>query len=243
MNQANQDLEKIKEKIAKLLRKSESAQELNSMAEATAFANKANDLLMQYNIKLADINREAGLPTEPEIIIIKTPLSTFGNTESRDGKSWMISLINIVNVHNLCTLVLSSKCFMNNPNDPYLHIFGTQENIDHTSKLSTQLIGAALNLCDKAWKTYNGSIKRGKFRRDFLNGFNIGLNISMKEHEKQQAQEVFALMRTNEVALTNKVSEVFNELKKAKSRRKDYNEAAHLGLEAGKNIKLNEQIS
>ena len=52
----NVDLEKIKSRIEKMLKKAQSAKEIGSLHEAEVFSNTANKLLMQYNLSMSDID-------------------------------------------------------------------------------------------------------------------------------------------------------------------------------------------
>lgn len=234
----NQELEAIKEKIAKLLRKSESAKEINSMAEASAFANKATDLLMQYNLKLHDVNMEAGLPQEPEIIILTEFISSFYNINTTDGTTWATKLANIIALNNLCKLVITKY-----PNgDILLKIIGTLDNAKNVAMMIESMIPVARNVCSKEWSTYHGTVKRNKFRRDFLQGFSLGLHRSYKAQEMAKP-EYGALIRTNEVAVNKVIHNDMGPLKNVKRRNVDTNDAFLKGVKAGEEFKLNKELS
>lgn len=234
----NKDLEIIKEKIAKLLRKSESAKQIDSMAEATAFANKATDLLMQYNLKLNEINMEAGLPQEPEIIIMEQMLSSMYNINTTDGTDWVTRLVNTIAKNNLCRLVITKYP----GGDILLKIIGTLENAKNVAMMIENMIPAARNICAKEWSNYFGTIKRNKFRRDFLKGFPMGLNAAYQEQQRVKI-EYGALVRTNEVVLSNKINDIFGTGLKMIKRKTNVNDAYNQGVKSGKEFRLNKEIS
>ena len=54
------DKKNIIEKVQKLLRLQNSAEQINSLGEAAAVARKIRNLLMEYNLSMADIDMEKG---------------------------------------------------------------------------------------------------------------------------------------------------------------------------------------
>lgn len=241
--ESNKD--KILERIGKLIDKAQSSESIGSIHEAEIFMNKARQLLIQYNLSESDIKKK-----EDDYIIELLHYNEIVNIKSNDGIIWVQSLINIICEYNLTKYIHLSKTYS-------YYIVGTKVNIDFTKNLINTMIPVFLNLCSKRWSEHQyqlamglaWEVKRNKFRRDYLDGVVIGVNLAYKkEKEKQEEEEkteieknkqigeegpITTLIRVNEIIIQEKVNEFFNDLKSVKNREKKLSNAVDIGIEDG----------
>lgn len=246
--------EQILEKIAKLISKSKSSEEIGSIQEAEAFMSKARQLLLEYNLSEDDIKTK-----NDDYIRELLNYGEIVSLTSNDGIRWLQDLINIICIYNLTKYV-----HLNRTNSCY--IVGTQVNIDFTKSLINTMVPVFLNLCSKRWSEHSRQMKSGlvfpikknKFRRDYLDGVVIGVNKNYSEEkraqealEKAQLAEnkrfleegpITALVRTNEVILKQKTQEMFNDLRRMTQRVKKVTEVLDIGIKDGQAYKKDKII-
>ena len=224
------DLDKIKSRIEKMLRKAESAKEIGSLHEAEVFAKTANKLLMEYNLSMSDINLGEN----------KQNINDFGlelKYNKTDG-DWMVRLYHTVAKFNLCKVI---KIGHSNK----ITILGEKYNIEIVTYICSQLVHTIKSLCSQRWKDYDGPEKRNTFKRGYYIGAVNGLYEKLEQQQQELNREmvgVTALIKTNEVAIQEKVSQMFNNLKKGKSKRLSGSDGATLGKIDGKNLQINKGI-
>lgn len=230
------ELEKVTEKIRKLLAKSESAKETGSIQEAEIFALKAQELLLQYNLTHHDINK----PEESPIIMETVCLNDFEKIPKTEG-DWILSLFVELSRYNLCKSII-----IGNRGDNRLYIFGERHNIDIVKYLHDQLRVKIKRLSLEAWKEYKGLEKRNTFLRGYKKGVVMG--IKTKLHEQQQAQMAKyegmpGLVRVNNQAIDNKVATELGPLGRSKGRTLSGQEGRSRGFKDGYNMNINKGIS
>lgn len=221
----------IREKIAKLLKKAESAKEVDSLHEAEIFAAKANKLLMEYNLSMDDIDMKEKQRTIESITVDIESIKTEGD--------WVKTLYGVIARNNLCRVI-------NYINTGRIEIFGEKENVEMVMYMASSLRETIKNGFSARWKSYTGTEKRGTYKRGYLGGAVIGINIKLTEQRAELAKEligVTALVRTNEIALADKISEKFPNLRKGRATRSSSMDGRSQGVNDGKNMNVNKAIN
>ena len=224
------DLDKIKSRIEKMLRKAESAKEIGSLHEAEVFAKTANKLLMEYNLSMSDINLGEN----------KQNINDFGlelKYNKTDG-DWMVRLYHTIAKFNLCKVIRIGKTTK-------IVIIGEKYNVDLVMFISSQLVHVIKSLCSQRWKEYNGFEKKNTFKRGYYSGAVVGLYSKLREQQEELNREVVgvtALIKTNEVAIQEKVSQMFNNIKQGKSKKLSGNDGQTMGRIDGRNLQINKGI-
>lgn len=232
----------IEEKIAKLFRKAESAEEIGSMEEAMIFVAKANELLTKYNLDKGDINLEE----ERDNIDYQEVVWSYRYKHSKVDGDWIIHMYNVVAKFHYCKVIAhpGSPRF----NIPHsLTVFGEQQNIDMVIFVCTQLIETAKELVKKNWKEYHGPEKRNKFRRGYYIGFVAGIHEKLQEQRKQQEQDkpkqMGALIVMTDKLVNQKVEEKYPNIKKASNSRKTSSQHGSMaGFRDGKRTNIKKGI-
>jgi hypothetical protein len=206
-------MEKIMIKIKKLLSLQEGAEKINSLEEAANAAEKIQRLLLKHNLSLRDVQsmEERVEGTDHTIV----PASDYGYNKREGG--WVASLVNGIAKHNLCYLVITS-C---QGELETLTILGSADNLEIVTYMSKTLIKMARNMETRAWAYYDGSEKRGKFRRGFLMGFTMGVLKKLRETlEEMQAEDshLTALVIQNTEALAKAAVDLMGKISHNKSR-------------------------
>lgn len=225
-----QNLDKIKSRIEKMLRKAESAKEIGSLHEAELFAKTANKLLMEYNLSISDINLGENKQNINDFCLELKYNKTDGD--------WMVRLYHIIAKFNLCKVIQIGKTTK-------IVIIGEKYNVDLVMFISSQLVHVIKSLCSQRWKEYNGFEKKNTFKRGYYIGAVNGLYEKLEQQQQELNREmvgITALIKTNEIAIQEKVSQMFNNLKKGKSRRLSGSDGATLGKIDGKNMQIHKSL-
>ena len=224
------DIEKIKSRIEKMLRKADSAKEIGSLHEAELFAKTANKLLMEYNLSMSDINLG-----ENKQIIEGVGLELKYNKSDGD---WKVRLYSIIAKFNLCRVIKLGQ-------STKIVIFGEQYNVDLVMYVSSQLENTIKSLCSQRWKEYGGLEKKNTFKRAYYIGAVNGIYSKLKEQQVELQNEmigVTALVKTNEIAIAEKVNTMFNNIRIGTSRRLSGQDGAFLGYKDGKNMQIHKGL-
>lgn len=226
-----QNLDKIKSRIEKMLRKAESAKEIGSLHEAEVFAKTANKLLMEYNLSMSDINLGEKKQSIDDVgLELKY---------SKSDGDWMVRLYHTVSKFNLCKVIKIGQ-------STKIVILGEKHNVDLVLFMCSQLVHSIKSLCSQRWKDYDGPEKKNTFKRAYYIGAVNGIHDKLEQQQKELEREmvgVTALVKTNEVAISEKVNEMFSKLKTGKARRLSGQDGAFLGYQDGKNMQLNKGIN
>lgn len=235
-NQENKEMEKVVEKIRKLLAKSESAKENGSVHEAESFALKAQELLLQYNLSQQDIHQEEKSAIEMEIVKLDADF-TIQKTEG----PWITDLFIVLSNHNLCRVIIYG-----NRNNNMVYIFGERHNIEIVKYMHSQILTKIKKLSLEAWKEYFGLEKRNTFLRGYKVGVVKGINSKLYEQQRHQMSKysgMAGLVKVNDQAITQKIQEEIGPLRRSKKKSLKGDDGKNKGYQDGKNMQLNKGIS
>jgi len=233
MDNTQVDLDKVKDKLAKLLRLQEGANKIGSLEEAATAAAKIQSLLFKYNLAMADISSKENTPEVEKSII---DLESMGRTKT-SGK-WMEALANVLARHNLCKVVLVAQT--------QVYIFGQPENVKVVSVLFTQLVHRLKGMSKQAFKDYNGFEKKNTFLRGYLLGAVRGIDTKLTENKREmEAKEVgmTAMVLASDKLVTQAVENHFSGgLKKGKASKVSGQDGLRRGFKDGKEMSFNKSI-
>lgn len=185
--------QKILARIKKLQAHAESARQLGSLNEYYAFAERITELLIKYNLRQHDLDRE-----HPELE--DELLSSYGFSEAvtyrgEAGSGWRRALLNVLCTNNFCRNVGDTRL-------KSVRVYGRGENVETTMWLYLFLHTHFLALARDRYQQYAirslGRLSRHKYLRTFLLGAVQGLEDYYLDKNWEGSSE---LMLFNEEAL------------------------------------------
>ena len=137
--------QKILARIKKLQAHAESARQLGSLNEYYAFAERITELLIKYNLRQHDLNREHPV-LEDEL------LSSYGFSEAvtyrgEAGNGWRRALLNVLCTNNFCRNVGNTEA-------KSVRVYGRGENVETTMWLYLFLHTHFLSLARDRYQQY-----------------------------------------------------------------------------------------
>lgn len=233
------ETEKIKDKIAKLWKKSESAEKMGSLHEAEAFMTKAQELIQQYNLELADLKLE----DEKEVnnCIVETIDTIEDHGWSKTDGPWLIDLYCRVARFYFCKGVIAGS---NNNKRMRVHLVGEAHNIDMVKYVVASVVPTVKRLRLQRWKEYQGYEKQNTFKRGYYSGAVSGFY--QKLYDQQQASKekytgLTGLIVLSERLVDEKAAEEFNLVYK-KKRSLSGMGGTNAGFKDGKNLNVNKGV-
>ena len=196
------DLDKIKEKIQKLMALQEGAMKVGSFNEAANAAEKIQILLMKYNLSLDEVGTQK---ERSQMHHVRFSMDDIG-FNSKQG-TCVIILLRSAAKFNLCKVVTHTglkRQFIG------ATILGNAESIELTRYTYDQLYNKVKALESLEWKTYMGNDLRGKFKRGFYMGAAMAISAKVakirEDMEKGRVADIdplacTALIVRNEVQL------------------------------------------
>lgn len=240
-NKQQINLDEIQEKIAKLLNKAESAKELGSLEEAAAFTAKVSELLMKYNLSLSDIK---GKKDKDDVEANKINLADLHGYNKTEG-DWIVQLYNCIAKFNLCRVIKINK-----GDALAIMLLGDKYNVETVVFISSQLVNRLKILQRQRFKEYSeagGPEKKGTFKRAYFIGAINAIWDKLEEQKISMEREnsnITTLVKTNEIAIADKVEELFGDrVKSGKARKVKGQDGAGFGYQDGKNMEINKGLN
>lgn len=241
------------DKIKKLLEKAKST---DSEAEAQAFMNKVQQLLMENNLSMSQL--EAHSVSEKDTPVTKSEVRLDDITDKRHG-AWLSYLLNGICTANLSKAILV-KGFMKESLGS-IYVIGKEHNTIVVLGMFEYLRKTIIEIEKKSFKEYEGTQKRGAYRRDFLFACQqrvcqrLRENIQEMEAEEQRKLQaanqekglmilnpITEMMRINKEAVDKYIAQEYGALGKAKGTTQKYRDGTAAGSAAGGGINLSGQI-
>jgi hypothetical protein len=202
----NKEKEALIEKISKLLEKAESAKKLGNQAEAEAFAMKAQDMMLKYQIEADELRKASGGKMQ-----MKCTIWNWQELTNRHESDWVNKLMNSLAVGNLCVLInigSTGHYVRNNPDYKWkegdVAVLGQPENIELARFMVDQLVSRARIMAKESFKEYSGTEKRNTYIRGYLRGFAVGVGDKLAENLQtytNDTQSSTAIMIINQSAV------------------------------------------
>jgi hypothetical protein len=250
--------EKIIDRIKKLTAKANSAYELGNVEEATAFTNKVNELLTEYQI---DMSKIVDAPVQD--------VNGYRETELGLNHRWKTSLLNILCKHNYCEAIFHTR-----PKQTQVTIIGKSDNVEVVKFLYGVLVPQFERMSAAAWKTYLADIRlqllnRGyakdhklyknpwtlsnisnsfQYKNSFYRGANSGINKRLTEQKaaanQQYGESLTSLIVVNDAAIKEYIKTNMGKIGSMKGTSSKLNgDAYKKGVEAGQNATIARGVS
>ena len=245
MKAENPNIERILDKLRKLMDLKESATLCGEFGEANAAAAGITRLLREYDLTLQDIPAEQKEkdPVEIEVVSFKCMYMNF---------PWYGNLLATVALYNNAR-ILRSRCYntSGNTQEVFYKVVGRKKNREIVLYLVSYLTHQFINLGQKTypnWK-YETLLQTGKtppsrtlFMKSYLMGCVYGLDQKLNEEQKADASEkLTALVKASQTEIDDFLANM--NVKKGRSRSvSGIDTAMAMGQEAGRNISLHEGI-
>ena len=244
MENNDEKLERILEKLRKLMDLKESALQCGETGEANAAAAGITRLLTEYDLTLQDIPTEQKMkdPIDMEVVPFKVKYMQY---------TWYWNLLDVVaEFNNAQTFRTRYKSGERNGETEY-SVVGRKKNREVVLYLVSFLSNRFVNIGrDKypEWKLnhirYTGTTPPplGTYMKSFLMGCVIGLNKKLQDEREQfDKTKITALVKSEETAI-NAFMDSIN-VKEARSRNPELREEAVLdGVKTGKEIDIHQGI-
>ncbi len=238
MTQQREVPAKILEKIRKLLRLQEGAENIGSEGEAYQAANAVHRLLTEYNLSMADVKDDNGK------ISMNIAESERINYDSEYGSRWRRWMMTTIAKFNYCELFTTSGA-------PKMLIIGQEDNVAICKELFDYLVKAFRRLSRERYdialsldRTLYIDSKKRLWFRSYLEGCAVGLDDNFEAH--QPTSEETGLMVCHKEAImdwTKQQHKVKDSGKPRKEQQRNMNALAFLvGQADGREISLNKQI-
>lgn len=230
-------MNKIEEKLAKMLALQKSAEEIGSEAEAATFAAKIQSMLIKYELELSDLDKTETQSVDVDEEIVDVGALTLGN----EGK-WVQYLINGIARSNTCKVILSKKY----QGDLSCLLVGHMFNREAVKYIVNELTPKLRNMARYSFKfNYRGSEKRNTYIRGFLMGAaqEIGNRLWDKyTSENYELAGAADLVLNKQAALDNYMNIKYGQLKLSRGSTLKGHGGAQAGRRAGASVTLNKEV-
>lgn len=222
----------IKEKLEKLIRKRDSAESLGNLQEAEAFAQKIQQLAIEYGVSLEEIQtgEERRKPIGKMVDI--TPYM------KRHESDWIYLLFHACARGNMCMGV-------GNFTRTAIDIIGAEHNIEIAIYMAESLITQFRELARKDYSKYGGDIKRNTYIRGWLRGATQAIKERLTENlsKAEASHSGTALMIRNQMMeVKEEVRKLYPHLSTSKSHSLMGKDGQQQGYATGKTIGLNKGV-
>ena len=238
MEEVKDDLERIKEKLRKLMRKEESARELGNLAEAEAFATKIQQMLINYELEIAEIKDSS----DREILSIDEELIDCSLLTNRHESSWVVFLYDAAAKGNFCKVIITGGGI----SKLQIILIGNPINKEFTHYMVHQMLSKLRNLSRLSFKEYKGADKRNTYIRSFLRGASTGLGYRLLEELKNQSrmhEKTNAMVINKGAQLQDYMNKTRPNLGSSKARKTTSGAGYSNGYTAGKNVSINKGVA
>jgi hypothetical protein len=231
--------ENIIQRIKGLMRHADSAKEMGSLAEAETFTNKVNELLLQYNLEMAEVVATADKQNDQFKNWMYSESISYKDNQS--GQRWRLSLVETLCDNNLCSYTFKSgmKTFT---------VYGHMQNVDTVVWLYNYLSIGLLRLAQENHVALPAETKlfynRYAYLKDFLLGAVRGLGEKMEAQRvaSAQANKLTGLMVINKKALGEYLDKTNPGIKSVKFKTVEVGSGYRKGLEVGRNYSIGKPL-
>lgn len=244
METDNNKLERIREKLRKLLDLKESALQCGEVGEANAAAAGITRLLTEYDLTLQDIpdSKKVLDPIDIDVVPFKFRYTQF---------SWYWDLMDVVAEHNNADIFRTRYKSGTRKGETEYSVVGRKNNREVVLYLISFLAEKFINLGRSSfpgWKLdYIRSTGRippslAVYMKSYLMGCVIGLNDKLeKERQQFDTEKINALVKTEKAAIEAFMND--NGVTEARRRNPELmDEVVRDGIITGKNVQINQGI-
>jgi hypothetical protein len=195
----DQNLEQVYAKIRKLLTFQEGVKKINSQAELENVTARINEILLKYNLDLADIKDQ-----EQKLEYTKVKIHIKGQFAKTEGK-WMYTLYTVIAKYNLCMAIINS---VGNAFES-ITLIGAKINVELVQYIVDQLRESIKRMALSSFKSSNGLEKKNAYIRAFYIGAVKGIHHQLKMIEEQREasqNKITALIVSNNAKIDEYLS-------------------------------------
>jgi Protein of unknown function (DUF2786) len=234
-------MDQIIDRIKKLLKHADSAKSIGSLKEAETFAQKANELLLEYNLTMHQIAMSAN---EDEDEFAKWVYGEYISYQDKHlGDRWMFNLVRVLCKHNLCNVVFNKEV-------KKFKVYGLIQNVDTVIWLYNFLSTALFNIGQEKFYAFNKKEKKLFNRYQYLRNFCLGAVKGIDDKLAEQiagnkhAEQIFGLIKYNAEALERFLKKVEPNSLKFKPKSISVVSSVYAqGYEVGRNININKPLA
>lgn len=233
--------ERLLIRIKKLMKHAESAKALGSLAEAETFSQKVSELLIEYNLTMAEVAEIADKDDDEFAKWIYGEDISY--RDKRAGSRWRFELVGTLCNNNFCNFTYNSQ-------KKTFRVYGRMENVDTVVWLYNYLSIGLFRIAEDEFTKLNPmeQVRYGgsrKYQKDFLLGAVVGIGRKFKKQkeENERAGQINALMVVNKEALKRFITQQDLNLKTVKQRTVYVGAAYSKGVEAGEKYNINKPLS
>ena len=214
----NEGLEKIKQRLSKLIKLQQSAEKIGSQAEAQNAALRIQEMCAKYNLAAMSIEDKEERPS-----ITSESMGISFHKKWGNGPRF---LLGVIQKHTFTRILKTPTGIL---------IIGDPMNCLSAKHLIEYMIDYFKVCLSTDWKTYKGEMKRGAFNRHYLAGFTGGLNAALERYHLENSQQCTSIMVYNEAAITQWINDQKIGVSKAviKKPQSKINDAHVMGSMAG----------
>lgn len=226
----------ILERIQKLLNLQKGAEEVGSLHEAELAAVRVHELLLKYNLDMADVTGYV----KPEASEINR-FDEKGIINPKNEGKWIHALYHTLCRYNFCSLIVHIRA-----EHPYAILIGTKVNVESVKFLADQLENRIRILEKNAWKQNRSSEKRNAFRRGFFYGAVKGIDDQLQAKKRQEEADnnkVTALVISNRNKLETFIDSEFGNLRPGKAIKSSAASGMTMGYRQGRSMDINDGIT
>lgn len=226
----------IQDKLKKLIRMRDSAEEIGNLEEAESFAEKIQEMAIKYGVEITKLDTSEqeviNAPADRRIDLV--PLM------KRHESDWIMKLFSATSVGNMCKFVICNSARTE------VHIFGFEHNIEIAIHMAEQLIPKFRQLARKDFKSYDGHEKRNTYIRGWLQGAAQAIRerlVVKLDEAKIKNSDVRALVTTTETKIAEHLKSVYPRLGVARDRKLQSVGGRAQGYATGKSMSINKGVS
>jgi len=235
-------MEKILDKLKKLIALQEGAEKIGSISEAANAAEKIQTILIKYNLEMSQVLNHKR-PEKLNVLGIKIMVDDLGY-DKRHGK-WLSYLMGGIARYNFGKVINNLK----NGEISSFHFLAAEQNLFIIEYLAQYLSKTAMSLERQEYKNFPNE-PRGSFRRRFLMGAAMGIISKLREqleYQEQHTEGVTALVVFNREAIELRSQELYPALRSGKgagtgTMRTMVGDIAAIGYTKGQEVQINRGV-
>lgn len=225
----------IQEKLKKLIRHRDSAEEVGNLEEAESFAQKIQEIALKYGVEVSKLDvhdqEKINAPADREINLT--------DYMTRHESDWIMKLFSATSRGNMCKVVTNKA-------RTWIHIFGYEHNIEIAIYMAEQLIPRFRQLSKEDFKAYRGLTKRNTYIRGWLQGAAQAISerlVETLDKAKQQNTQINALIVKSDFAIKEYRATKYPSMKPLNNRSLQGLDGRAKGYNTGKSISINKGVS
>lgn len=237
-------MDKVKDKLEKLIRLRDGALDIGSLEEAENASRRITEMLLKYNLAEHQLNPHKENNSTDSIILEPDNESEMG--WSKNEAMWTSFLLSGIAKNNMCMVIVDTWV-----KPPSYTIIGDKINIETVVFLWKQLVPKIRNLAKRRWgevKDFSHE-KRNTFLRGYFRGCTNSIVNRLKdknEEFKKQNSNMTGLMVINNDRIQIKLKEIESQIGETKKKTQKTTKSQlgrRIGQKDGKEMTINKGLT